>query len=419
MKQIVVVGAGFGGLAAALALSRAPGVRSGQGFAAEITLIDRESYQLYHPNLYEIATAEEELTSLVDLKHSITLPLAEILRGRQVNFVQGTITSVISEQRQIIVDAAKIDYDFLILALGSTSNFYGIPGVEEHAIPVKSLHDALRIRDKIEFVIQAHRYDMSKPYIRVAVAGGGFAGVETAAELQKLIDFVAWKNNFPREKIETLLIEGTDRILPGLDDVVARDVTARLHDLGVRTQVSSFVVKAEPEFLEFKNGERLEYDCLIWTAGVKANPLPITSTAAASAPATDRGGRVIVDGFLRIPGQANIFVIGDNCSFMDQQGRPLPGTIPQAEHQARYVADVIAAELAGRKPRAYACRQFGYIIPVGGKWAVVKTPRIYIKGWLGYAIREFVGMRWLAGLIGWWKAFKLVYFEEKIYSKND
>ncbi len=449
MKHIVIVGGGFGGITAALELERL----LGRSPAVRLTLIDREAYQLYPPNLYEICTAEEELASLTDLKHSITVPIAEILRGRSIDFVQGEVTAIDAERRTISLRGAgpgqdsgqtggqgagqPLEYDYLVLALGSTSNSYGIPGVEEYAIPLKSVNDALRIRDKIEFAVQVRRYDMTKLHIRIAVAGGGFAGVEVAAELQKFLDFVAWKNNFPREKIETLLIEGSNRILNGLDDAVARDVAARLHDLGVRVQVSSFVTKVGADFLEFKNGERLEYDCLIWTAGVKASAVPLIP-----APRLDSGGRVVVDGFFHpmgalevvgslragtatgasgaaVAGASNIFIIGDACNFADPAGHPLPGTIPQAEDQAKFVARALAAQLAGHQPKPYFCRQFGYIIPVGGKWAVLKLKRLYITGWLAYAIREFVAWRWFAGLIGPWKALRLIYFDEKIYSRND
>ena len=408
MKRIIVVGGGFGGITAALAIVKYADPD------AEVTLIDREPYQQYSPNLYELVTAEEELTALTDLKHSIAVPMAEIVQGRNIKFVRGEVTAIDASSRQVTAGLQHFEYDYLVLALGSTSNSYGIPGVDEFAIPMKSANDALRIRDKLEFVIQAHRYDISKQYIRVAVAGGGFAGVEVAAELQKFLDFVAWKNNFPREKIETLLIEGSGRILNGLDDVVARDVAGRLHDLGVRTQVSSMVVKAEASFLEFKNGERLEYDCLIWTAGVKANSVPLTPE-----PALDRVGRIVVDGYLHPPALPEVFILGDLACVLDADGRPMPGTIPEAEYQAEYVAKSLAALVKGRKPGAFSCRSFGYIIPVGGKWAVLKTSKIYIKGWMAYAIREFVAWRWFAGLIGPWKAFRLLYFDEKIYSKND
>lgn len=411
MKNIIIAGAGFGGVTVALKLGR---VLRG-ATEARVILTDREAYQLFYPNLYELASSDEELTSLLELKHSITVPVREILRGKDVEFIQGALDKVDIERSEVVVAGKSIHYDYLILSLGSVSNFYGIPGAQDYAIPLKSANDALRMRDKVEFAVQSRRYDMAKQYVRVAVAGGGFAGVETAAELQKFLDFVAWKNNFPREKIETLLIEGTDRILPGLDDRVARDVYARLHDLGVRVQVSSFISGVDANFLQFKNGEKLEYDCLVWTAGVKAAPAPFFG----SGPASDRGGRILVDQFLHPAGPPNVYVIGDQACVIDSSGRPLIGNISNAEDQAFYVADSVASVLAGRTPKPFSCRRHGYIIPVGGKWAVVKTPGIYIKGWLGYVIRELVFLRYFAGIIGWSKALRLAWFDEQIYSKKD
>lgn len=411
MKSIVVLGGGFAGMTCVLDIEKR--YRSAGG-EVKIYLINEASYQEYHPNLYEIATSPEEITAMQELAHSVALPIQPLLEGKNITFVQGKVTLIDQDERVVHVGEHQVPYDYLVLALGAAPNFYGIPGVAERGHTLKSIADALKIRDSLESLIQLHRVDMTKDQLRVVVAGGGFAGVEVAAELQGFLDFVCWKNNFPREKTETLIVEGANRILPGLDDTLAKDVAQRLHDLSVRVQVNSMITKVDDHFVEFKNGERLEYDLLIWTAGVKAQTAPFKNPVAA-----DRGDRLIADGTLRLNNSKDIFVIGDQACIYDSNQHPLPGTAPQAMYQAHYVADAISALMRGKNPKPFSCRTYGYIIPVGRKWAVLKQGPLYIKGWLAYVIRGFVAMHYFASVAGWWRAFKLVAMETKLYSRND
>ena len=167
MKNIVIVGAGFGGLQAALNLEKA--FKSRRDIA--LTLIDKRDYHLFTSNLYEVASSEEEVTSVSQMKKSVTLPLKEVLAGKNIQFIQAEVKEVIATEKKLLLASRSIPYDYLILALGSESDFYSIPGAEQYALTLKSLPDALRIRNQMEFMVEAHKFDAVKKTLRAVVAG--------------------------------------------------------------------------------------------------------------------------------------------------------------------------------------------------------------------------------------------------------
>ena len=401
------MGAGFAGVACARRFAA-----SHPQFA--ITLIDKHPYHVIHSNLYEIATAPEEITQLRELKDSVAIPLAQIFRETDVRLVKGTVAGVDKRNQEVRLSGGAIHYDYLVSALGAGANFYNILGAQEFAIPLQTPGDALRIRNKIEFAIEEHRHDMQKDVIRVVVAGGGVAGSEVAAELQGMINFVAWKNNYPRHQIQTQVIEGSGQLVPGMDPRLAREVQERLESLGVIVSTHRMIKAVDQSFVELSNGEKLEYDCLIWTAGVKAESLPMDPV-----PKVARGDRIEVDEYFRVFDARNIFAIGDQGCHHDEDGMPVPGTATQAIDHGKYVADAIAMFDQNKQPMSHLCKQYPMLIPLGGKWVIFKSKNFYFKGFIGYVIRELAWLRYFAELLGVIDAVRLLISNENIYSRND
>jgi NADH:ubiquinone reductase (H+-translocating) len=410
MKRIVIAGGGFAGISTALTLDK----QLPRSAETEITLIDRHPYHLGHTYLYEVATSPEELTTLAQLRQSLAVPIVDILAGTRVKFQQATIKQVDPKQREITLEQGKLFYDYLVLALGSSSNFYGIPGADRYSIPLKSIRDSFAIRNRIGFLLDTHRQDMTKDKIRIVVAGGGFAGVEIAAELKGLLDFLSWKEEFPRQKLQVMVVEGSSQLMPGLGEEVGRDVYLRLKDFGFEIMLNSLITNVEANSLEFKNGERLNYDCLIWTAGVKANQVPFTEEMA-----VDRGNRMVVNAMFQLESYPSVFVLGDEGCYMGTDGRPLPGTARQAIDQGKYAGYAIAQLLQNKKPRDYKCKNYGYIVPLGGKWAILKTQRFYLKGFFAYLARQLAWFHYFWTILGLRKAFKLAILENRLYGRND
>lgn len=410
MKQIVIAGGGFAGINSALTLDR----QLPRNADVEIILIDRHPYHLGHTYLYEVASSPEELTTLAQLRQSLAVPIPDVFVGTRVKFHQATIKQVDPELREITFEQGKSNYDYLVLALGSTSNFYGIPGADVYSIPLKSIRDSFAIRNRIGFLLDTHRQDMTKQEIRIVVAGGGFAGVEIAAELNGLLDFLSWKEDYPRHKLEVMVVEGSNQLMSGLGEQVGRDVYARLKNFGFEIMLNSMITKVDSNFLEFNNGEKLSYDCLIWTAGVKANQVPFTNDVA-----VDKGNRMMVNSMFQLELHPNIFVIGDEGCYMGTDGRPLPGTARQAIDQGKYVGYAINQLIQNKQPRAYKCKNYGYIVPLGGKWAILKTQKIYMKGFFAYLARQLAWFDYFRSILGFKKAFKLAILENRLYSRND
>lgn len=406
-NRVVILGGGFGGVACAREFSN-------KYPQFQVTLIDRSPYHVIHSNLYELASAPEELADLSKLKHTVAIPLQSIFKDTRVRVKQGKVRGIDAEKKMVHLEHGAMPYDYLISSLGAGPNFYGISGAQEYAIPLQSVGDALRIRNQVEFAVQTRRYATQSDVIRLMIAGGGIAGAEVAAELQGMLDFVAWKNGFDRAKIEIVIVEGTVQLLPGFNAKISRAVTQRLKLLGVTILTNLMISNVEDGMVTFSNGEKSAFDCLVWTAGVKALPLPLPQP-----PLTSRGDRVEVDACFRVMGRQNIFTIGDQGCHHMPNGNPLPGTASQAIDQGRYIAQAIAALDKNVKPRKHECREYPFLIPLGGKWAIFSGKRLYIKGYFGYLIRQMVWLHYYISMLGVADGLRLYNRSSAEFSKND
>jgi NADH dehydrogenase len=410
MTNIVIVGGGFGGLGAALGLEKK--FQKNKNIA--ITLIDKRDYHLFTPNLYEVASSEEELVSLAQMKQSITLPFSEILRGKNIKFIKSGLKRVDPVKKQLELDHKQINYDYLILALGSRSDFFNVPGAEKFALVLKDLPDALRIRNQIEFAIQAHKFDMSKKTIRLVVAGGGYTGVELAGELKSLADFLAWKNQYPREKIEIEIIEGSNNLAGGAGGRLSRDAYGRMQELGVRVSLTARISEVDRHFVSLLTGEKIAYDVLLWTVGVRAADCPMEVSGL------DKKGRLPVNEFLQVRGYQNIFTLGDMACVTDKNGRAAAPSAQDAEDQAKYLVYALPFIIKNQKPPLpYKNKKHGFIVNIGGKWAIMNYNGIYLTGWLAYYIDKLAHLRYYTHLVGWYKAVKCVVFQMEIYGRNN
>lgn len=411
MVKIAIIGGGFGGLQTALKLEKK--FRGNKNIS--LTLIDKREYHLFTPNLYEVATAGEELTTIGQIKKSITFPFKEILKGKNIQFVQGEVTMLDAQKKQIILGSKKLDYDYLVLALGSQSDFFNIPGAQENAMVLKDLPDALRIRNKIGFVMEAQRFELNKKNLHFVIAGGGYTGVELAGELKGLVDFLAWQNQYPREKVTIEMIEGNNKLIAGFDDRMSRDALGRLKELGVEVRLSERISAVDPHFISLLSGEKLAYDILFWSAGVKACHIHTSMEMP-----LDLRGRLHTNEFLQVKDFPNIFALGDMACIMGTDGRPVPSSAQDAEDQAKYVAYALPSIVQNKKPRKpYKNLKHGFIVNVGGKWAIMSYWGIYLTGFVAYAIDKLAHIRYYLSIVSLWKAIKCIVLQTEIYSRND
>ena len=411
MTKIVIVGGGFGGLMTVLNLEKK--FRHDKNIS--LTLVDQRDYHLFTPNLVEVATAEEELSSVSQIKKSTTVSFLEIFAKKKIRFIKGKINSVDQGKKQLLIGNKQIGYDYLILSLGSQSRIAEVSGARDFANTLNDLPDALRIRNKIEFLIQSHRYDAKKPEVRLVVAGGGYVGLEFAAAAKGMVDFLAWKNQYPREKVEIEVIGSGSKLIPNFNSQMSDDAYYRLKELGISVRLSSRISGVSEHFVELIGGEKVKYDCLVWAAGVMGKEINFTNAVEAG-----RRGFLPINEFFQLRGYHEIFVLGDLALVADKHQQAVPKSAQDAIDQAGYLAYALPFILKNQKPPfSYVPKKHGFIVSLGGKWAIFSYGGFYFTGWLAYLADMAAHLGYYAGIVGWFKAVKYVIFQMEIYSRKD
>jgi NADH:quinone reductase (non-electrogenic) len=376
--SIVIVGAGFGGLAAAKALKNTP---------AEITLIDRTNHHLFQPLLYQVATAA--LTP-----SQIATPSRSILRKQKnTTVILGEATGVDKDQKCVLVSDADrqnvpVAYDYLILATGATHSYFGHNEFEAFAPGLKSLADAEAARNKIlqAFELAEAEEDPSRhqDLLTFILVGAGPTGVEMAGALAVLMR-TTLKSDFRRidpASARIVLVDMAPRVLPPFSEDLSKAAKQRLEKLGVEVRLGHSVDQIDADGIVVA-GERIASKTVIWTAGVAPSPAGKWLKVE-----TDRAGRVRVQNDVSVPGHPEIFVIGDTASF-EENGKPLPGVAQVAMQQGRYVAKVIQNCIAGKPvPGPFSYFDKGSMAVVGKGFAVLQTGKVQVSGfgaWLTWA----------------------------------
>lgn len=375
---VVIVGGGFGGLAAAMALRKAP---------VRITLIDRTNHHLFQPLLYQVATC-------VLTPEEIGSPIRGILRKqRNTTVILGNVTGVDKDRQCVFADSVDrqkvpIEYDYLILATGVSHNYFGHDEFATFAPGLKSLADAVAIRNKIlqAFEQAEAEEDPSRhrDLLTFVLVGAGPTGVEMAAAIAVLVR-TTLQSEFRRIDLASarvVLVDMASRVLGTFSESLSAAAKKRLEKLGVEVRLGHGVDRVDRDGV-IVAGERIVSKTVIWTAGVTPSPAGKWLNAE-----IDRAGRVRIQNDLTVPGHPEIFVVGDTAS-LDQDGRPLPGVAQVAMQQGRYAGKLIHRRVTG-KPPSGPFRYFdkGSMAVVGKGFAVLQSHKIHLSGivaWLAWA----------------------------------
>ena len=391
--RIIVVGAGFGGLSAAKALSR---------MDAEVIVIDRNNYHLFQPLLYQVATAG---LSPAD----IASPIRSILRGQaNTSVMLAKITGVEVERRRVLIGNDPVTYDFLVLATGARHAYFGHDEWERHAQGIKKIEDATALRRKILIAFEKAEIEADveerRRLLNFVIVGGGPTGVEIAgalAELARKALAMDFRTIDPRQARIVLLHSGA-RLLPTFDERLSEAARRSLEMLGVEVRLNAAVTNCDE--LGVSVGTLLiESRTLIWAAGVRASQASKWLAAE-----SDGVGRVKVLPDLSVPGHPQIFVIGDTAHVLGPGGDPLPGIAAVAKQQGAHIARVIEARLEGRAAPAFTYRDVGSMATIGRKRAIAELGRLRLSGapaWLLWSIAHIyflIGFRnRLAVVLNW------------------
>jgi NADH dehydrogenase/putative oxidoreductase len=399
MPHVVIVGAGFGGMACASGLRHEP---------VRITLIDRENYNLFQPLLYQVATAA---LSPAD----ITTPVRAAFRDNaRMRVLRGTITAVDAAARRVIADGRAIAYDTLVLATGATHGYFGREEWAVYAPGLKSVADATRIRSRIldafEKAEATEDAARQRKLLTFLICGAGPTGVEMAGAIAELAHNGMAKDfrNFDPASTRILLVQAGSRVLPQFNERLSAFARSSLEALGVEVRTDSRVELIDGDGVVV-NGERVAAGTVVWAAGVVASPASTWLGAEA-----DRAGRIKVGPDLSVPGYPDIFAIGDTALSLAWDDQPVPGLAPAAKQGGAYVASVLRARLHGCKPPPpFRYHHQGSLATIGRRSAVADFGRVKVTGaaawWLWGAVHVLflVGVRnRLSVMLGWaWSYF--------------
>ncbi|MEZ4180085.1 MAG: FAD-dependent oxidoreductase [Candidatus Doudnabacteria bacterium] len=408
MKKIVIIGGGFGGLACAKSL-----LKRNKDF--EITLIDKNPYHNIHGNLYEVATIPAELVDLRELKRSVNIPFAQIFKNQKINLVVGGVTAIDPERKKVLVGSSEYSYDYLVIAQGARANYYDTPGADQHALPLQTSYDALLIGSRVTQAIMELKTNLRKKSVDLVVVGGGVAGVEIAAEMRGMINFLCWENSISSEKVKLHIVERAPDVLAMMPHAVIYAAKKRLRELDVQIHTNKAITKITAHQIKTEDHKVMSYDVLIWTAGVKPEQLKF---ADRDMPLTLHG-RCQVNGCFKAFENSTVFVVGDQSCFMDQYGNPLPGTAHQAIDEGHYVAKAIINFEKGQTPKPYHCKPAPMVITLGQRWAIFVNQRWMATGLIAYWIRELIWFRYFVSILGFGEGLHWLLRTENIYRRND
>jgi NADH dehydrogenase len=381
--QVVIVGAGFGGLATAKALARA---------TANVTLIDRRNYHLFQPLLYQVATAGLSPAQ-------VAAPIRAIVRAQKnTRVLLDEVTGVDLERQEVLLGAKRVAYDYLVLATGARHSYFGHDEWEGFAPGLKSLEDATEIRRRILLAFERAESMIDRAaqsaLLTFVIIGGGPTGVELAGKIIEIARHALVKDfrNIDPCTARVLLIEAGQRLLPAFPQELSIDAKKRLEKLGIEVLLGNLVTQCDEEGVVV-GGLRVPTHTIVWAAGVAASP----AARWLGSPA-DRAGRAIVGPKLTIPNRDNVFVIGDTASAKRSDGTSVPGLATAAKQEGAYVAGAIKAKLSGSEMQEpFSYRNMGNLATIGRNAAVIDFGVVRLAGFPAWLLWSTAHIYFLVG----------------------
>jgi NADH dehydrogenase len=388
--KIVILGGGFGGFYAALELDRT----LARDPDVEVTLVNRENFFLFTPMLHEVAASDLDLTDIVS-------PIRRVLR--RVSFHQGVVERIDLDSRRVVVSHGferhvhEIPFDHVVLGLGSVTNFHGLPGLEERALTMKSLGDAVRLRNRLIALLEEADPECARGWrdrlMTVVVAGGGFAGVETIGAIN---DFVRaalpYYRRIPRDAVRMVLVESGPEILPELGPNLGRYAHKKLAGQGIEVRTGTRVKSLDGEGVLLDDGSFLRAATLVWTAGTSPHPL------LESLPCPKERGRIRVDPYLEVPGRPGVWALGDCASILDPRtGRPHPPTAQHALREGRVLAANLLRSVRGGRRKEFRFSTLGQLAAIGRRAGVAKILGLRFSGFIAWFLWRTIYLAKLPG----------------------
>jgi len=374
--RILILGAGFAGLATAIRLGK-------EGAKAQVTLLSRRNFHLFTPLLYQAATG------LVDPDH-IAQMVRPAARKHGFTFFEGEVANVDIGAKTVKTSFGDVAYDYLVLAMGSENNDFGIRGVSEHAISLKTLPDAQRVHSKIidslERSLVTGDQAKRKRLLTFVIIGGGATGVELAGSVRDFVQFLV--RDYPglaEDQLSVVLVELMQNLLPGLSRYLSEQTYRILNKRGIQIRLNSRVAEVTGEGVLLSGGELIETANIFWTAGTKPSRL------VDALDVEKERGRVRVDEFLRIIGHPEVFAIGDLALIPDSKtGQKVPATAQSAVQEGEWVGRALSRILTGKNTEPFVYKDKGYMLSLGRQVGVAEFRHFKTSGFFGWLLWRMI-----------------------------
>lgn len=402
--RVIIIGGGFGGVEVARKL---------KDKEVEVVMIDRNNFHTFQPLMYQVATGTLS-------EDSISFPLRKMFKSQSnFRFRMAEVLRIDNEKKEVYTTVGTYDYDYLVIASGATSNFFGNQEVEKYSLPMKSIKEALNIRSyvlqNLEEAVLRKNISGREAYLNFVVVGGGPTGVELSGAIAE-IQLHMLKKDYPElteHEMNVYLVEGTGKILGALSEKSSRDAERYLKDLGIKVMTNTQVTGYDGNTITFNNGESIPTKTVIWGAGVKGQ-----FPEGIHADYLERGNRIRTNGQCQIEGMDAVYAIGDVAAMITEETpRGLPGVAPAAQQQGKYVAQHISNLLAN-KPNEENFKYFdkGSMATIGRNRAVVDMGSLHMKGFLAWMTWMFVHLVSIFGFRN--KIVTFVNWSIKFLTKN-
>ena len=374
--RVLVLGGGFGGVETARQLERRLRGRTD----VEITLVSRDNFFLFTPMLHEVAASDIDITHIVS-------PLRALLH--RTTIVVGDVEAIDMHQRRVRVAHGfdghrhELEYDQLVVTLGSTTNFYGLPGLAEHALTMKTLGDAIHLRNRVIATLEEASSECGAEgpgLLTIVVAGGGFAGVETIAGVNDFVrEALVFYPGLRQSDVRMVLVHSGGHILPELGDDLGGYAARKLEARGVEILTNARVASVDHDGVTLADGRRIESRLVVWTAGTSPHPL------LHELPCTLDHGRIMVDEMLAVPNWSGVWALGDCAVVPDRvTGQPHPPTAQHALREARTAAQNVIAAIDGGAPAAFSFRTIGQLAAIGRRTGVARIFGVKFSGFFAW-----------------------------------
>lgn len=399
-KKILILGGGYAGIAAAKKLAKQYKKRED----VVITLIDKHPFHTLMTELHEVAGNRVE-------PDSVRVPFTKIFGGKKVNVVLDTIINIDFEKNTASSAEKNYEYDYLVLGSGAEPEFFGVPGVKENAFSLWSFDDAMKIRhhinDVFEKAIAEQNAEKRKAMFTFVVAGAGFTGIEMAGELIEWRDVMCEKWLVDKSEVRIIVVEAMANILPIFEEDLRGKIEHYMLQKGCEIMTGTPITGSEPGKVLIKNGEPIETGTFIWTAGISgsnfAESLDLSKGPfgknPADANAKNRRGRLMVSDTMQSIDHKNVFAAGDNIWFLENN-KPLPQIVETAMQTGETAAYNIAAAIDGTDAKKFTSNYHGFMVSVGGKYAVSNAMNIKLSGFFAIAVKHLVNLHYLIGIAG-------------------